>query len=104
MLQASNYDKLQKDTSEYVKNIVIKIGMDDHVKYNMPIVNQMKNLYYGAVFLGLILNLIIFILFLLSIVLIYSLLVLTLETNSAELGVLRLIGSTKLGIILLVII
>ncbi len=101
---ASNYDKLQKDTTTYINKIVKKIGIDDHVNFKMPLVKQMKKLYKGAVFLGLILNLIIFILFLLSIVLIYSLLVITLETSSAELGILRLIGSSKKGIIVLVII
>ena len=54
-------------------------------------------------FLGIILNMIIAILFALSVVLLYSLLLISVESKTYELGVLRLLGFNKIGIVLLII-
>ena len=54
-------------------------------------------------FLGIILSMIIVILFLLSVILLYTLLLITVETKTYDLGVLRVLGFNKLGVILLVI-
>jgi ABC-type antimicrobial peptide transport system permease subunit len=55
-------------------------------------------------FLGIILNMIIVILFLLSIVLLYNLLLISVETKTYEMGVLRVLGFNKLGVIFLILI
>ena len=55
-------------------------------------------------FFGLIINMIIFILLLLSIILIYSLLLVTVETKSFDLGIFRILGLNKLGIIVMIFI
>jgi hypothetical protein len=47
--------------------------------------------------LGITLNMIIFILFLLSCLLLYSLLLVSIETKNFELGVIRMLGLNKLG-------
>ena len=54
-------------------------------------------------FLGIILSMIIVILFLLSVILLYTLLLITVETKTYDLGVLRVLGFNKLGVVLLVI-
>lgn len=46
-------------------------------------------------FLGIMLNMIIFILFILSLLLLYNLLLVSIETKTFELGVLRTLGLNK---------
>ena len=55
-------------------------------------------------FLGIILNMIIFILLLLSIVLLYSLLLVSVETKTFEMGIIRMLGLNKIGVILLILV
>jgi len=55
-------------------------------------------------FLGIILNMIIFILLLLSIVLLYSLLLVSVETKTFEMGIVRMLGLNKIGVILLILV
>ena len=69
----------------------------------MPIIDRMKLYKYGSVLLNLTLNIIIISLFILSLILIYSLLLITMETNTFEFGILRLIGTTKRDIVFIII-
>jgi hypothetical protein len=54
-------------------------------------------------FLGIILKLIIFVLFVLSVMLLYNLLLVSIETKTFELGVLRVLGLNKVGVVCLII-
>ena len=58
----------------------------------LPVLKELAPLKYSSMFLGIILNMIIFILLLLSIVLLYSLLLVSVETKTFELGILRMLG------------
>jgi len=98
-----SFDNLQKKATKFVSKIIQQIGLDSHTHIDIPLMRSMEKLYYGSMFVGLLVNLIIFILFGLSVLLIYSLMTLTLETSKAEFGVIRLIGSSKCDIISLVI-
>ena len=53
---------------------------------------------------GIILDMIIVILFLLSVVLLYNLLLISVETKTYEMGVLRVLGFNKVGVICLILI
>lgn len=70
----------------------------------LPVLKELAPLKYASMFLGIILNMIIFILLLLSIVLLYSLLLVSVETKTFELGILRMLGFNKIGIILMILI
>ena len=63
----------------------------------------MNKFKYGTTSLNLILNLILLGIFGLSLILIYSLLLITTETNSFEFGVLRLVGNSKKNVILIIL-
>ena len=73
------------------------------MKVTMPVIRGLNQFKYGVVLLNMVLNIIIFALFGLSLILIYSLLLITTETNSFEFGILRLIGNTKGNVVLIVI-
>ena len=73
------------------------------MKVTMPVIRGLNQFKYGVVLLNMVLNIIIFALFGLSLILIYSLLLITTETNSFEFGILRLIGNIKRNVILIII-
>lgn len=99
----SNYDIIQNSVVRFADTLLFKIGFTN-VFVNLPILRQLRDTRFFSLFLGLILNVIIFILLFLSVVLIYSLLMISVETRTFELGILRMIGTTRRGIILLLLI
>ena len=99
----SDFNKLKYKAVTYANALTKAINNIKHLTVNMPLITGMERFNYGSVLLNLILNVIIISLFSLSLILIYSLLVITTETNTFEFGVLRLVGNTKKDIILLVI-
>lgn len=104
MYTDSDYDNILQEAVKYANSIVSKIGNYENIGVNLPLVRKMKNFSNGQVLLNLLLNLIVIILFILSFLLIYALLTITIETKSFEFGILRLIGTTKTDIIILIII
>ena len=99
----SDYHKLLFKAVTYANTLTQTLNSIQHMQISMPLVSGMERYNYGSVLLNLILNIIIISLFSLSLILIYSLLVITTETNYFEFGILRLIGNTKKNIIILVI-
>ena len=57
---------------------------------------------FGVLFIGLLFDLIVALLITISVLLIYSLLMITVETRTFEIGVMRMVGLSKLGLILMV--
>ncbi len=70
----------------------------------LPVLNELYGLRYASMFLGIILNLIVFILFVLSTMLLYNLLLVSIETKTFELGVLRVQGLNKIGVVSLIVV
>lgn len=70
----------------------------------LPVLSELYELRFGAMFLGIILNMIVFILFMLSLMLLYNLLLVSVETKNFELAVLRTLGLNKVGVVSLIII
>ena len=60
--------------------------------------------FFLSIKIGIILDMIIVILFLLSVVLLYNLLLISVETKTYEMGVLRVLGFNKIGVICLILI
>ena len=101
----ANFDDLQMKGVDFANTIIKELGnLSTNFKIELPIIENIKPLFNGAVFLGLILNIIIICLFALSILLIFSLLQISVETRIYEFGILRIIGSSKTNIILLILI
>ena len=70
----------------------------------LPVLEELKPLRFAKMFLGIILNMIIFILLLLSVVLLYSLLLVSVETKTYEIGIMRMLGMNKIGIITMILV
>lgn len=79
---------------EFSARIVYKLGFSELVT-DMPVTDSLNVTQYFSLFLGLILNVVILILLLLSTMLIYSLLMVNVETRTFEMGVYRLVGATR---------
>lgn len=58
----------------------------------MDVLNEMKDLSTGVLFLGLVFDIIILLFVVISILLIYSLLMISVESKSFEMGVMRMVG------------
>ena len=99
----SDYNKLLQKAVSYSNNLMIHINSMNNLWIRMPLIRGMQRYNYGSVLLSLILDIIVISLFSLSLILIYSLLLITTETNTFEFGILRLVGNTKKDIILIVI-
>lgn len=97
----SDFNLILDKGVDYSNRFIIDIMENFYL--SMPVINELEPLYYGSVFFGLILNIIIVILFGLSIILIYSLLMITMETSTYDLALLRLIGNSKINIIVILV-
>ncbi len=98
----SNYDAIQRDLIAFGSGITESLGFFA-VELDLPILKSLFTLRFVSLFFGLIINMIIFILLLLSIILIYSLLLVTVETKSFDLGIVRILGLNKVGIVAMII-
>lgn len=67
------------------------------IKIDLPVLAELYKSRFGSMFLGVVLNMIIFILFVLSLMLLYNLLLVSIETKNFELGVLRTLGLNKVN-------
>lgn len=99
----SNYDRIQLKLTDLASNLAYDLGVYPFTM-TLPVLQELYNSKYAAMFLGIVLNLIIFILFCLSLMLLYNLLLVSIETKMFELAVLRVLGLNKIGIVCLIII
>eukprot|EP01083_Nonionella_stella_P097731 274723_1 len=97
-----NYDKIQEQFSIHSSNIMYYLGFTQ-IDISSPIEEEFFKLRYGALFFQLILDIILLTLVILSIMLLYSLLVVSVDTRTFQLGILRMIGMTRRSLIKLLI-
>eukprot|EP00163_Fabomonas_tropica_P033490 TRINITY_DN8839_c0_g1_i1.p1 TRINITY_DN8839_c0_g1~~TRINITY_DN8839_c0_g1_i1.p1 ORF type:complete len:1111 (+),score=85.28 TRINITY_DN8839_c0_g1_i1:98-3430(+) len=90
----SNFDVLQEKLGAFVSKAIFRIGFDQ-VDASAPLLSTMRATRFFALFLGLILVIIVWILSFLSVLLIYSLLVVNVETRTFEMGVMRMLGMRR---------
>jgi len=89
--------------TSHINQIVEDLGFYP-VKINLDILKSME-LYDSAIlFLGLIFDIIILLFIILSILLVYSLLMISVETKTFEFGVMRMTGLSKSGLVTLIIV
>eukprot|EP00743_Colponemidia_sp_Colp-15_P004098 GILK01004422.1.p1 GENE.GILK01004422.1~~GILK01004422.1.p1 ORF type:complete len:1015 (+),score=201.79 GILK01004422.1:200-3244(+) len=100
---STNYDDLQRTVTSFANEVVELLGFYS-VSLHYPILDPLNGLKYGALFLGLILDIIVVILFILSTILVYSLLMISVETRTFELGIMRMVGLNRKGLVQLIII
>ena len=66
---------------------------------NLSLLHEMQTYSYAVLFIGLIFNVLLLIFMIIACLLIYSLLLISVETKSYEVGVMRLVGLTKRGFV-----
>ena len=99
----TNYDRMQDTVIEWSSKIIYFASFPQ-VSSSLPILDEMEKVKMFSLYLGLILSIILTILFLLSMLLIYSLLMISIETRTFELGVHRMCGMTRFNIVKLLIV
>jgi len=99
----SNSEKIQQEVIKMSTEITSALGVFPYY-LNLPLSDSISTHKYIQLFLGIILNLIIAVVFILSTILIYNLLMVTLETKTFEFGVIRMIGLSKPGLAKLILI
>lgn len=98
----SNYEHIQSAITKTASEVMDELGFYP-VDMQLPVLEELSPLRFVEVFLGIILNLILFILFFLSVILIYALLMISVETKTYELGVIRVLGLNKIGLAVLIL-
>lgn len=94
----SNYDSIQQTLTKQASLISERLGVYPF-SMQLPVLEELYPQRFSAMFLGVILNMILFILFLLSVILLYSLLLVSVETKTFDFGVIRVLGLNKIGVI-----
>ena len=70
----------------------------------MPLLEKVENYSLMILYIGLVANIIVILFAIIAILLIYSLLMITIETKTFEFGVMRLTGLSSRGLISLIVI
>eukprot|EP01006_Ploeotia_vitrea_P062852 TRINITY_DN84526_c0_g1_i1.p1 TRINITY_DN84526_c0_g1~~TRINITY_DN84526_c0_g1_i1.p1 ORF type:complete len:1091 (+),score=42.23 TRINITY_DN84526_c0_g1_i1:9-3281(+) len=98
----SNYDKIQTNVLEFGSQIMYRVGFT-RFEGKVDILEFMRDARLFSMFLGLVISIIITILTVLSMLLIYSLLMINVETRTFELGVMRMLGTNRANIVQLIL-
>ena len=98
----SNFDNLLNKLEDFAEKISLELGiLPFHLK--LELIKKLEPLKFATLFLGLILNIVILVLFGQSVMVFHNLLLVKVETKSFEMGVLRTLGLSKIGIIELIL-
>jgi ABC-type antimicrobial peptide transport system permease subunit len=101
ILIQDDYNFIQADMVNFTSAIVNTLGALDAIQYETPVVRQLRRNRFTSMYLALILDILVFILSVLSIVLIYSLLMINVESRTFEIAIRRMLGSTRRDVIVL---
>lgn len=98
----SNLDTVRRTITQFASEVIYRTGFNN-LEVDLPVMETLYPYRFVALFLGLIINLSIIVLLFLCIILIYSLLMINVETRTFEVGVFRMIGTSRLGLIALLL-
>eukprot|EP01080_Neovahlkampfia_damariscottae_P011341 gene11341-4509_t len=102
MYKDSVFDNIQNSAIKFGSMLNYLLGFNQ-IQANFEILDILYKNRFVSLFLGLIINIIITVLSGLSIILIYSLLLINVENRTFEIGVMRMIGMSKVGVISLIL-
>jgi ABC-type antimicrobial peptide transport system permease subunit len=88
--KSSNYFDIQKGVTGYANEIIEALGFFP-VRMDLDVLKQMETFSQAILFLGLIFDIIILLFVILSVLLIYSLLMISVESKTFEFGVMRMV-------------
>lgn len=101
--ESNDYAVIKAGVLGYVTNIIEDIGLYP-VTNESVLLDAMQTFSYGILFIGLVFNILLIIFVIISVLLIYSLLMITTETKTFDTGVMRLLGLTSKGFVAMVLI
>jgi hypothetical protein len=99
----SDFFQIQKAVTSHANDIIEDLGFFP-IAMKMGLLNQMEFYSTAILFLGLIFDIIVLLFVVLSVLLIYSLLLISVESKTFEFGVMRMVGLSKSGIISMILI
>ena len=92
--RSSDLAGIKRDVSGFISELLARVGWKD-ISTTMPVLDGVSGYEFFSLFLGLLLNIIVLFIFALSVLLIYSLLMVSVESRTFELGILRMVGMTR---------
>uniref|UniRef100_A0A6T7MP60 ABC3 transporter permease C-terminal domain-containing protein n=1 Tax=Hanusia phi TaxID=3032 RepID=A0A6T7MP60_9CRYP len=98
----NDYSAVQTKVLQMISRLVTKIGFE-FIDARIMLLEELRILRTISIFLGLIINIIIVALVFLLCLLMYSLLIISVENRAFDLGVLRMVGMTRTGVIRLLL-
>lgn len=101
--QSSDYSNIQRGVTNHANKIIDGLGFYP-IKIELPVLGMMQNFSQAILMLGLIFDIIILLFIILSVLLIYSLLMISVEAKTFEFGVMRMTGLSKSGIVTMIVI
>lgn len=99
----SNLAEVRAQIADYMSNIEEKLGFYS-IRVDLGLIDEVGEYSRYVMFVGIIFDLVVALLVIISVLLIYSLLVINIETKTFHIGVQRMIGLTRRGLIIKVII
>lgn len=100
--QYSDYNQIHNGIVEHSSSIADDLGFFP-ISMDMGLLDQMQLYSLAILFMGLIFDIIELLFVILSVLLIYSLLMIMVESKSFEFGVMRMVGLSKSGIVSMIL-
>ncbi|KAL4473742.1 hypothetical protein ABPG74_022606 [Tetrahymena malaccensis] len=97
-----NMDQIEINGNYLASEIIRVLGVYP-LQIDLPILKLFHQLKYAQMFLSVVTNMIILLFSSLSIMMLYNLLLVSVETKTYELGVLRIIGLNKIGVVIMIL-
>jgi ABC-type antimicrobial peptide transport system permease subunit len=92
---------MQKGITQQVGALVNTLGFYP-VESKLPILTNMQLANMAILLLGLVFNIVLLVFMVISVLLIYSLLMIGVETKTLEIGIMRMVGTNKKGLVMMV--
>ncbi len=94
---SSNYDDLQRELTSFASTLMYVVGFSQSSS-SQPLLSELSGRRFVSLYLGLLLDILLVILFFLCSILIYSLLMINVNARTFELAVRRMLGTTRKGV------
>ena len=89
---------IKADVFDYTNEVVNALGFYE-LNTGMPLLDKVENYAMMILYIGLVANLVVILFVIIAVLLIYSLLMISVEKKTFEFGVMRLAGLSKNGLI-----
>ena len=99
--KTSNVAKMKENIYEYMNSIDKTLGLFP-MKGQNRLLDQMQIYSFAILFMGLVFSIVIILFVVISVLLIYSLLMITTETKTFDIGIMRLIGLSSTGFVAMI--